>query len=71
MALLSFDRRRDLWSCPHVGECQGSWVGLGGLVGEHPHRSKGKREEGRGKRKGFLLWIAMGLIIFDVKFVLL
>ena len=46
-------------------------MGLGGLVGEHPHRSRGKREEGRGKRKGFLLWIAMGLIIFDVKFVLL
>ena len=28
--------------CPSVGECQGREVGVGGWVGEHLHRSKGK-----------------------------
>ena len=26
--------------CPSVGECQGREMGVGGLVGEHPHRSR-------------------------------
>ena len=31
--------------CSSVGECQGREAGVGGCVGEHPHRS---REEGNG-----------------------
>ena len=30
--------------CPSVVECEGRDVGLGGLVGEHPHRPTGKRD---------------------------
>ena len=33
--------------CPSVGERQGGEVGVGGWVGEHPHRSSG-REDGIG-----------------------
>jgi hypothetical protein len=33
--------------CPSVRECQGGEVGVGGWVGEHPHRSRG-REDGIG-----------------------
>ena len=33
--------------CTSVGECQGREVGVGGWVGEHPHRSRGR---GRGWR---------------------
>jgi hypothetical protein len=28
--------------CPNIGECQGGEVGVGGWVGELPHRSRGK-----------------------------
>jgi hypothetical protein len=28
--------------CPSVGECQGRESGVGGWVGEHTHRSRGK-----------------------------
>jgi hypothetical protein len=28
--------------CPSVGECQSGEVGVGGWVGEHPHRSRGR-----------------------------
>jgi hypothetical protein len=28
--------------CPRVGECQGGRMGVGGLVGEHPHRGRGR-----------------------------
>jgi hypothetical protein len=42
--------------CSSVGECQGGEAGVGGMVGEHPHRNRGRRmgEEGsRGEtRKG-------------------
>ena len=31
--------------CPIVGECEGRQVGMGGWVGEHSHRSRG-REDG-------------------------
>ena len=31
--------------CPSVGECKGAEVGVGGHVGEHPHRGS---SEGRG-----------------------
>jgi hypothetical protein len=34
-------------SCPSVGECQGGEVGVGGRVGEYPHRSR-EREDGIG-----------------------
>jgi hypothetical protein len=27
--------------CPSVGKCQGRKAGVGGLVGEHPHRGRG------------------------------
>jgi hypothetical protein len=29
--------------CTSVGECEGGEVGVGGWVGEHPHRSRGRR----------------------------
>jgi hypothetical protein len=42
--------------CPSVGEFQGSEAGMGGWVGEHPHKSRGRgrgQEVWRGKiRKG-------------------
>jgi hypothetical protein len=28
--------------CPSVGECQGGKAGVGGWVGEHPHRNRGR-----------------------------
>jgi hypothetical protein len=28
--------------CPSVGECQGREAGVGGCMGEHPHRSSGR-----------------------------
>jgi hypothetical protein len=28
--------------CPSVGECEGGEEGVGGWVGEHPHRSRGR-----------------------------
>jgi len=30
--------------CPSVGECQDSEVDVGGWVGEHPHRSRGRKD---------------------------
>jgi hypothetical protein len=33
--------------CPRVGECQGKEAGMGRLMVEHSHRSKG-REDGIG-----------------------
>jgi hypothetical protein len=50
MAFLGFNGKREALGpvkarCPSVGEHQGTGVGLGVLVGEHPHRSRGKREE--------------------------
>ena len=43
---------RSLVLMPSVGECQGGEVGMGGWVGEHPHRSR-DRGVCRGKtRKG-------------------
>ena len=30
--------------CPSVGECQRGKVGVGGWVGEHPHRSRGRED---------------------------
>ena len=30
--------------CPSVGECQGREEGVGRWVGEHPHRSRGRRD---------------------------
>jgi hypothetical protein len=33
--------------CPNVGECQGGKTGVGGWVGEHPHRGR----EGRWDRR--------------------
>jgi hypothetical protein len=30
--------------CTSVGECQGGKVGVGGWVGEHPHRRRGSGE---------------------------
>jgi hypothetical protein len=35
--------------CPSIGECQGRKTGVGGWMGEHPHRGRG-----RGGNKGFL-----------------
>ena len=35
--------------CPSVGECQGGEGGVGGWVGEHPHR---RREDGISKPEG-------------------
>ena len=29
--------------CPSVGECQGGEAGVGERLGEHPHRSRGRR----------------------------
>lgn len=37
--------------CPNVGECQGGKTGMGGWVGEHPHRGRG-REDGTGSFQG-------------------
>jgi hypothetical protein len=46
MALLGINGRRGPCSCeglmPSVGECQGTEVGVGGWVGEHPYRSSGR-----------------------------
>jgi hypothetical protein len=28
--------------CPSLGECQGGRMGVGGRVGEHPHRGRGR-----------------------------
>jgi hypothetical protein len=38
--------------CYSVGECQGRKVGVGGLVGEHPHRGMGRRVGVGGSRGG-------------------
>ena len=38
--------------CPSVGECQGSEVGVGGWVREHPHRSRGRKDGMGGCRGG-------------------
>jgi hypothetical protein len=32
---------------PSVGECQGTEAGMGGSVGEHPHKNR-EREDGIG-----------------------
>ena len=34
--------------CPSVGERQGREVGVGWWVREHPHRSRGREEPGKG-----------------------
>ena len=42
--------------CPSVGKCQGREAGVGGWVGEHPYRSRGRgmdrvfqeRKQGKG-----------------------
>ena len=31
--------------CPSVGECQGGKTGVGGWVGQHPHRGRGREDE--------------------------
>ena len=55
------DGRRGPWSC--VGECQGEETGVGGWVGEHPHRSRGKKDE----IGGFWGWGALGKrITFEI-----
>jgi hypothetical protein len=33
---------------PSVSECKGGQAGVGGWVGEHPHRSRGRRDDIRG-----------------------
>ena len=38
--------------CPSVGEFEAREVGVGGWVGEHPHRSRGRGNEIRGSRVG-------------------
>jgi hypothetical protein len=37
--------------CPSVGECQGGEVGVGGWVGEHPHRNRGRGDGTEGLRR--------------------
>jgi len=50
MALSSINRKRSPWSLfLTVGECQGVEVGVARWIGEHPHRSRGRRERGTGK----------------------
>ena len=45
MALSGINRRRGPWSlkalCPSVGEFEDGEAGVGGWVGEHPHRNRG------------------------------
>jgi hypothetical protein len=38
--------------CPNVGEFEGSEVGVGGWVGENPHRSRERGMEDRGFQSG-------------------
>jgi hypothetical protein len=38
--------------CPSLGECQGGEVGVGEWVGEHPHRSREKRDGREAFRRG-------------------
>lgn len=38
--------------CPSAGECQGSDVGIGGWVGNHPQRGRGCRDGIEGFVKG-------------------
>jgi hypothetical protein len=48
--------------CSSVGECQGGEAGVGGWVGEHPHRSKGRGDEivsfqrGANQERGYILF---------------
>ena len=42
--------------CPNVGECQGGEEGVGGWVGEHPHRSRGRRDGIEGFQRGNWEW---------------
>ena len=37
---------------PSVEECQGSEIGVGECVGEHPHRSLGRRDGIGGFQRG-------------------
>jgi len=54
MALSGINRRGSpclLKACfPSVGECQSVEVGVGGVEGKHPHRSR-EREHGRGEKQ--------------------
>ena len=56
MALKDINGKKGLWPgkapCSIVGECQGQGVGVGGQLGEHPHRSRW-REDGL---EGFRGW---------------
>jgi hypothetical protein len=40
--------------CPSVGECLRGKTGVGGWVGEHSHRGRGKEDELGGFRRGDL-----------------
>ena len=40
--------------CPSIGECYGGKTGVGGWMGEHPHRSKRRGEGIAGFRRGDL-----------------
>ena len=39
------------FNAPSIGECQGGKVGVGGWVGEYPHRGRG-RGDGMGVLEG-------------------
>jgi hypothetical protein len=58
MALLDISGRNGPWAwgvrCPSVRECQGWKGGVGGWVGEHSHRVRGRRDEIGGFQRGDL-----------------
>ena len=60
MALLGISGRRGLRPvkarCPNVGGCQGREAGVGGWMGEHPHRSRVMGDEIGGFQRGTREW---------------